>query len=140
MSLRRNESGQAVAEFAAAIPIVMFFMVLLIELGLVMVDQLALERVAREAARVAAVSDSGDEVRKAAEAATDLPRDRLQVRIGQRPAADGLVQVEVTYESRVVAPFTGTVLFRPQLHASASMRVEDVAVRVPGLQPRRSLV
>jgi Flp pilus assembly protein TadG len=129
MSLRRNESGQAVAEFAAAIPVVVFFLVLLVEVGLLMVEQMTVERVAREAARTAAVSEADSDVRRAAYGASRLPEDRLRIRVGERPDRAGLVKVTVEYEARVVAPFTGVVLFRPQLAASASMRVEDQPAR-----------
>jgi Flp pilus assembly protein TadG len=125
MPLRRTESGQAAAEFAAVVPLVLFFMVLLVEFGLIMVDQMAVERVAREAARTAAVTNSDPAVQQSARAASDLAADRLQVQIGQRPDSSGMVKVTVRYESRVILPFQGTVLFRPQLAATAAMRVED---------------
>jgi Flp pilus assembly protein TadG len=125
MARRRNESGQAVAEFAAAIPIVVLFMVLLVEIGLIMVDQLAVERAAREAARTAAVTASTVDIQHAARGATELPDDRMVVEIGKRPDVDGMVRVVVRYDAAVREPFTGNVLFRPQLQATAAMRVED---------------
>lgn len=123
---RSGQSGQAVAEFAAAIPLVVLFMVLLVEVGLVMVDQLAVERAAREAARTAAVTASTAEIQRAAYRATDLSGSRMEVEIGDRPDPNGMVRVTVRYEGSVVEPFTGAVLFHPQLHATAAMKVEDV--------------
>jgi Flp pilus assembly protein TadG len=132
MSFRRDVKGQAAAELAAVIPIFLLFMVLLAEVGLVMVDQMAVERAAREGARTAAVTSSVQEIKESAYAATDLSRHRTTVSVGQRPDGDGMVEVNVRYESRIVMPFTGAVLFRPQLKAEATMRVEGIkATRNP---------
>ena len=125
MTKRRNQSGQAVAEFAAVIPLVVLFMVLLVEIGLIMVDQLAVERAAREAARTAAVTASVADIQHSARAATELSSSHMTVEIGKRPEANGMVRVTVRYDAAVIEPFTGAVLFRPQLHATAAMRVED---------------
>jgi Flp pilus assembly protein TadG len=125
---RRNQAGQAVAEFAAVIPLVVLFMVLLVEVGLVMVDQLAVERAAREAARTAAITASPAEIQMAAYHATELSTSHMKVEIGKRPDANGMVRVTVRYQGSVVEPFTGAVLFHPQLHADASMHVEDQAI------------
>ena len=124
MTIRRDESGQAAAELAAVFPIVLLLIVLFVEVGAVLLDQLALQHVAREAARAAAVTPSVADVQHIALAASDLSRERVQVRVGPRPDDAGMVRVDVAYEARVVEPFTGAVLFRPQLHAFAAMRVE----------------
>jgi len=122
---KRNASGQAVAEFAAVVPVIVLFIVLLVEVGLLMVNQLAVERAAREAARAAAVTGSTLEIQQAARTATGLASSRMTVEIGPRPDTAGMVRVRITYDAAIRDPFTGTTFFRPQLHATAAMRVED---------------
>jgi Flp pilus assembly protein TadG len=129
MVRKSDTSGQAAAEFAAVVPVIALFIVLLVEVGLLMVDQLAVERAAREAARSAAVTGSTAEIQRAARAATELSGSRMTVDIGPRPDAAGMVRVTVAYEAAITEPFTGKVFFRPQLHATAVMRVEDQQFR-----------
>lgn len=128
-SCRTNEDGQAVAEFAAALPLFVLFLVLIIEVGMVMFQQLALENVAREGARAAATTASVKDIRAAAMAASDLPKDHLRIEIGQRPDPNGMVRITASFESRIVEPLSGSVLFRPQLEASAAMKVEEIVPR-----------
>lgn len=120
----RKEQGQAVAEFAAALPLFVLFAVLVVELGLLMFQQVALENVARAGARAAAVTANSSDVRGAALSATDLPRDRLSIEVGQRPNSDGMVTVKAQFSGRIVEPLSGAILFRPQLTATAAMKVE----------------
>jgi hypothetical protein len=123
----QSEKGQAVAEFAAVLPLFLLFMMLIVEVGMVMFQQLALENAAREGARAASVSDSPQVARAAALSAGELPSDRLRVQVGPRPDGGGMVRVTTFFEARIVEPLSGTVLLRPQLHASAAMKVEQSA-------------
>ena len=56
MRIRRDEQGQAVVELALVLPVVVMFVLAALQVAVVARDQLAIEFVAREAARAAAVS------------------------------------------------------------------------------------
>jgi Flp pilus assembly protein TadG len=122
MSRRADERGQAVAEFAAVLPFFVLMAALLVQVSAVLLDQLAVMQAAREGARVAAVDPTSGSAAAAASRATGLDANRLRVTVG--PSGDDMVQVRVGYQSKVVMPFTGHVLLRPQLEAEASMRIE----------------
>ena len=56
MRNEHTERGAATVELIAAMPFVVFFLMLIIEFSVVMFDQLAVSQAAREGARAAAVS------------------------------------------------------------------------------------
>lgn len=121
---RRSELGQATVELAAVIPLFLLVTILLVQVGTVLLDQLAVVQAARAGARIAAVDSAQGAAAAAAGRATGLEPDRLSVTVGSRPDADGMVRVRVRYTSQIKAPFTGSVLLRPQVEGTAAMRVE----------------
>lgn len=121
---RMNQRGAATVELAASIPLLTFMAVLLVQAAIVMVDQLAVVQASREAARIAAVNPSKEDVVAAARNATDLNPSQLRVEVGERGEIGQLVQVRVSYQSRVLVPFTGAELLKPTLTARAAMAVE----------------
>lgn len=122
---RKNDDGSATVELAACVPLLTLMAVLLVQAATVMVDQLAVVQASREAARVAAVSPSPETAIAAARNATNLNPSLLRVEVGERGAAGQLVRVQVSYQSKVVMPFTGATLLRPVVSASAAMAVES---------------
>lgn len=109
-------------ELAVAIPFVVLVLMLLVEVGIVMFDQLAVEQAAREGARAAAVDPTPGAAVAAADRATRLDTKYLTIR--SRPGPDGMVHVEASYQGRILLPFTDAVILRPVVSGSASMRVE----------------
>lgn len=107
-----------------SIPVLAIVFLLLVQVAVVMLDQLAVTQVAREAARAAAVSPSPRVAVAAGREATRLKADRLDIAVGPRNH-DGMVHITVTYRSRVVMPVTDVVLFEPVVTAKAAMAVED---------------
>jgi Flp pilus assembly protein TadG len=68
------DRGQATVEFAIVLPVVMVVVLAIVQVGLAVRDQLAVELAAREGARAAAVStDSAGAAAAAASRAVDLP-------------------------------------------------------------------
>lgn len=123
MTKPRQETGAAAVELAAALPLVVFLLMLLVEVGVVMFDQLGVAQAAREGARAAAVSPNPGAAVAAATHATGLNQKAMTVRVGSRtPGA--LVLVQVSYRSRIVLPFTNQTLVEPVLTSRASMLVE----------------
>jgi Flp pilus assembly protein TadG len=123
----RTERGAASVELAASIPFVVFLLMLLIEVGVVMFDQLAVSQAAREGARAAAVNPDRGAAVAAATHATGLDSKNITVDVGPRPAVGGLVEVSVTYRATINLPLTGVVLLRPTVSSSAAMMVEGPA-------------
>lgn len=118
-----RDSGQATVELALALPVLVFLVAALVELGLVSVDQVRLWHAAREAARVAAVDGSQEDITAAARR---VGIDPESVDIQPEPAhrvAGEPVTVALTYFSGNHIPLIGH-LVRIRLSASATMRIE----------------
>ena len=107
-------------EFAFLLPLVVFAALAVIQIGLVVRDQMGVVHAAREAARAASVDpDNGRAVRAARRT---LPG--ASVEVGARPKIGGEVTVTVRYTSVTNLPLVGALFPDPELHASATMRVE----------------
>jgi hypothetical protein len=92
----------------------------LVQAGLVLRDDLALVSAAREAARAASLDP--DPARAERAAAAVLPG--ATVTAGPRPPVGELVRVQVSYRSPTTVPLVGPLLPDPVLVARAAMRVE----------------
>jgi len=107
-------------------PVLMVFLLAMIQAGLMLRDQLVVVEAARAGAREASVSAVDEEVRSAAVvAAADLDPTRLQT-VVTRPAERGEpVVVAVRYEMPATVPFIGW-LFPASvvLSSSATFRQE----------------
>ncbi len=114
------ERGSQTLEFALALPLVTLLIVLVLHAGLLAVDLVAAQGLAREAARVAAVADDAATRRALAEAAGRRPVELTLVPVGPREPGT-LVTAEVSLRSRAFQPF-GPGIWLP---ARAVMRVED---------------
>ena len=116
-----SQDGSQAVEFALVVPGVFLVLLLLLHAGLLGVELVAVQGVAREAARVAAVADDSA-VREAA--ARVAPRRQLRVELappaGRRRAGE-LVTATVRLRSRVLR-LGGTAVWLP---ARATMQVED---------------
>ena len=126
MSRGHGDEGQAAVEVALVLPLVALLLLLLVQVGLLVRDQVLVVHAAREAARAAAV-DAGDGVATgAALTATGFEQDRIHTTTtadgGRR--AGGTVRVEVTYRAPTDVPLVGGLLGDPTLRATAAMRIE----------------
>lgn len=120
----RGDKGQASVELALVLPLVVLLLLVVVQVGLVVRDQILVVHAAREAAREAAVDASPDAPRRAAAASSTLAGDRITVTVAGRGAAGSRVRVEVAYRAPTDVPLVGMALGNLTLRASATMRVE----------------
>ncbi|MGH9165866.1 MAG: TadE/TadG family type IV pilus assembly protein, partial [Acidimicrobiales bacterium] len=121
---RRGGGGQATVELALALPLVALLLLVVVQLGLVVRDQVLVVHAGREAARRAAVDPSESATRQAALGAAPLDPGRLTVRISPAAGRGEQVLVRLSYRSPTFAPIIGPLLPDVVLHSRASMRRE----------------
>jgi Flp pilus assembly protein TadG len=118
--LRRDERGQAVVELALVLPLVVLFVLGALQVALVARDQLAIELVAREAARAASVSaDPGGAATAAARRVIALAPLDVSVSVSGE-----VVRVRVRYVNRTDVALVGTAIGDVTLEATAAMAWE----------------
>jgi hypothetical protein len=107
---------------------VVLFVLVVVQAGLVVRDQVLLTHAAREAARAAAVAtgDRAVAAGRGAERAGPLSSDRLSAETEMLDDGSS-VQVMVSYRSVTDLPFVGALLPDRTLRAVAVMRVESTA-------------
>jgi TadE-like protein len=116
----RSQAGQATAELALLLPLVLLIGLTLVQVTLVLRDQLVVVHAAREAAR--AISLDADPAR--ARAAAQAVLNGAETHTGPRPPVGELAGVEVRYRSVTAVPVVGPLLPDPWLSARAVMQVE----------------
>lgn len=119
----RIDRGQAAVELALCLPVICFFLLALVQVGLVVRNRLAVEYAARVGARAAAASTAPDAAREAATASIGLhPLGISAVEQG------GAVTVEVVFVDHTDVPLVGALLPDLTLVGSATMPVEPPGV------------
>lgn len=126
--MRGSERGSATVEFALVMPILMVFLLAMIQAGLMLRDQLLVVDAARAGAREASISAADDEVRSAAVvAAADLDPSRLETIVTRSSAQGEPVSVSVRYSMPTTVPFIGWLFpSSVTLSGSATFRQEFV--------------
>ena len=119
----RSQAGQSTVDFAVLRPVVVIAVLILIQGGQVVRDQLLVQHAAREGARSAAVSESVADVQAAAGRAGPLDPGRLTVTRSVRQQGQP-VRVTVHYRFRGAVPVVGRLMDRFTLSASVTMRAE----------------
>lgn len=116
----RGARGQATVELALVLPLVVFCLLAVLQVGLVVRDHVAVVHAAREAARAASVDrDPSRAVRAARRVLAGA-----DVEVGARPGVGEPIAVRVSYTSRTNLPLVGALFPDPALSARAVMRVE----------------
>ncbi len=118
------QSGQAAVELALAFPFAALLLLLLVQVGLIVRDQILVVHAAREAAREAAVEPAPGAARDAAVSGSGLDPERLQVEVADRGPPGSRVRVTATYRAPTVVPIVGAAMGDIALRATATMRVE----------------
>lgn len=113
-------AGQATVELAFVLPVVVMFLLLLIQGVLVVRDRVLTVNAAREAAREASVD--GGAVRVAS-AANRVLRG-VDVDVVSRGEVGEPVKVRVRYTSETKVPLVGELLPDVEMEATSTMRVE----------------
>jgi TadE-like protein len=116
--------GQAAVELALALPLLAVLLLVLVQLGLLVRDQVLVVHAAREAVRQAAVDPAPDAAGRAAVASSGLIPGRLHVAVTGRGGAGSRVRATVRYRAPTDVPLVGPTIGDFEMHASASMRVE----------------
>lgn len=120
-----RDRGQATVEFALCLPFVALLLAALFEVGMVVSDQVRLWHAAREAARVAVVDPDPAAARSAAEG-VGLEDVVVEVTPGRTSRRQGEpLTVSLTYQPLGRMPLIGELFERLQLHARATMRIEQ---------------
>jgi Flp pilus assembly protein TadG len=113
-----------VVETALVLPIVVLFLLAVVQVGLVVRTQVLVTHAAREAARAAAVDPDPGAAGRAADGATSLDPGRLQVDVAGRDGRGSQVHVQVRYRAATDVPIVGALVGDVLVEADATMRVE----------------
>jgi len=119
-----RERGQTSVELVLALPVLALLLLLIVQVGLVVRDQVLLVHAAREAAREAAVASDRNAARRGALAGARLEPGRLTVETEGRKGPGSRVTVRLSYRSPTEVPLVGALLGDVHLSATATMRVE----------------
>jgi len=121
----RADRGQATVELALGLPVVLLAVLVILQVGLVVRDQIRTVHAAREAARASAVDGRYGVARAAALAGSGLDPSRLSVLTSGRDGVGSRVRVQVIYRAETNVPLAGALVPDPVLRAEATMRVEE---------------
>lgn len=135
----KQDDGQATLELALALPVVLIALLLIVQVGVVVRDALALAQAAREGVRVAAITADDDAATDAVrDAAGPLDESRVDIAIepGQADRHRGdAVSVSLRYRERLTIPVISSIVdIDVPLRAAATMRAER-GVPPPTPQP-----
>ena len=116
--------GQASVELALCLPVVAVLLLLVVQAGLLVADQVAVVQAAREAARRASVDPDPEAARRAALGGRLVP-GRTRVVVERVPGRPEVVRATVDHRAATDVPVVGRLLPDLQLQASAAMAVEQ---------------
>ncbi len=119
-SLSFTESGQATVELAFIFPVILLLGAALFQVGLIVVNQLAVWDAARSAARAAAVSTDPQVAERAANDAVSLRPLKVTV-----TTIDDVVSAHVVYVEQTSLPLIGLFFPAVTLEASVAMLNEN---------------
>ena len=117
---RWPDRGQATVELALVLPVLVMFLLALVQTALVARDEVLLQDAARAAVRQASVVASSDRVTAAARRALS----GVDVTVRREGGVGDPVVVEATYTDHTRLPLVGPLYPDPTLHATATMAAE----------------
>ena len=119
-----RERGQAAVETALVLPLIMAVVLVLVQIGLLVRDQILVVHATREAARAAAVDPTTETATAAATAATGLDPVRMQVATDGSRTTGGLLRVTVRYRPKTAVPLVGRLFPAVTIQEALTVRVE----------------
>lgn len=122
--LGRDDRGQASVELALLLPVVLFLVLAVLQVGLLARDVVLVTHASREAVRAAATDPRPQAAEEAAAASSGLDAGRLDVTVGRRGAPGDRVRVEVVYRATTRVPLVGRLVGDRTIRSAATMRVE----------------
>jgi len=117
------DGGQASVELALCLPVVAVLLLVVVQAGLLVADQVAVVQAAREAARRASVDPDPEAARRAALGGRLVP-GRTTVAVYRLPGGPDLVRATIRHRAATDVPIVGRVVPDIELGASATMAVE----------------
>ena len=117
---RRSDRGQAAVELALVLPVLLLFLIALLQTALVGRDQVLVQDAARAAVREASVGGSAERVRDAARRTLG----DVSVEVHRTGGVGDPVTVVVHYRDHTDLPLVGPLYPDVVLHATATMRAE----------------
>ena len=117
---RRSDRGQAAVELALVLPVLLLFLVALLQTALVARDQVLVQDAARAAVREASVGASDARVRDAARRTLG----NVEIEVRRSGGVGDPVTVVVRYLDHTNLPLVGPLYPDVVLHARATMRAE----------------
>ena len=118
-----GEHGQASVELALCLPVVAVLLLVVVQAGLVVADQLAVVQGAREGARRASVDPDPAAAGRAVLGGRLVP-SRTAVRVDRLAGKPALARVTVRHRAATDVPLVGGLLPDVDLAASATMAIE----------------
>jgi uncharacterized membrane protein len=127
-----KQDGQATVEAAMTLPVVLIALLLIVQVGIVVRDAMALIQAAREGARAAAVTgDDAAAVDGVRRSAGPLDASRIEIAIEPPPGErvrGSAVTVRLSYADRLTIPIVSRfVTYVVPLRAAATMHIEQSA-------------
>ena len=121
-----SDEGQATLEAALAMPIVLLALLLIVQVGIVVRDALALDQAAREGVRTMAVTASPDDARdRVRSAAGPLDAGRITITTSSSGKRGDDASVDLSYIEELRIPIVSRFLeLHLPLRAGATMRLE----------------
>ena len=116
----RSDHGQAAVELALVLPVLILFLIAVVQTALVARDQVLVQDAARAAVREASVGGSDSRVRDAARRALG----DVTVDVRRTGGAGGSVTVVAHYLDHTNLPLVGPLYPDVELRAQATMRAE----------------
>lgn len=122
MAKSRAEShrGQAAVELALVLPVVVVFMLLILQVGLVVRDQIALIHTCGAAARAASIAESPSDAASSVLSASSFG-DTAQITVTTN---DGMVRVDVVFDHPTDLAMVGFFLPDITLRATATYQLQ----------------
>jgi len=118
-----SAEGQASVELALCLPVVALLLLLVVQAGLVVTDQVAVVQAAREAVRRASVDPDPEAPRRAALGGR-LTAGRTTVTVERLGGTPSQVRVTVRLRAATDVPMVGPLLPDIELGAAATMAIE----------------
>ena len=123
-----GERGQASVELALCLPVVGLLLLVVVQAGLLVVDQVAVVQGAREGARRSSVDPDPAGARRAALGGRLHP-GRTEIRVERLEGRPPLARVTVRHRAPTDVPIVGRLLPEVDLVASSTMAIEGADVR-----------
>ncbi|QFT88466.1 TadE-like protein [Bacillus sp. THAF10] len=122
----KSQKGQSLVEFALILPLILFLLFGMFDMGRVLFAAIALEHAAREGARVASVGKSNSEVITSINnATTGLDSNSVSISISSTARIPGEnIEIEISYPVNMVNPVWRSFQETFVLSSKSVMRVE----------------